>query len=129
MNTTQICFLNDNNPTFIIQDKQQSFCFYENNKTDKKAKYIAEAYRKVHSGKTHYFEISDQQESILNFGENQVVIRKIGGGYAIQVNEQKITYATKRSHDEFSETVVYAPWIDNETSSYLLAKGSIEFEY
>ena len=129
MNTSQICFLNDNYPTFIIQDKQQSFCFYENSKTDKKVKYVAEAYQKVYSGKTHYFEISNQKESVLNFGSNRVVVNKIGGGYVIEVKNKKILYATKSNHDDFSGTIVYAPWIDRAASSYSLAKGSVIFDY
>ena len=131
MNTTQICFLNENNPTFIVQDKQQSFCFYENSKTDKKVKYVSMAYQKVYSGKIHYFELSQSKETKLNFGNNKVLVEKIKGGYLVQVNSKKILFATNLKYENanFSDTIVYAPWIDNETSNYALAKGSVEFEY
>ncbi len=132
MNTSQICFLNENNPTFIVQDKQQSFCFYENSLTDKKVKYVSEAYQKVYSGKIHYFELSQQKEISLNFADNKLLINKIKGGYLVQINERKILYATSFNQDETDPaytTVVYAPWLDPQNTMYSLAKGSVQFDY
>lgn len=129
MNTMQICFLNDNNPTFIIQNGQQSFCFYENMKTDQKVKYVSQAFQKVYAGEIHYFELSDQKQTELDFGENKAIITKKKGGYDVLINEKHFFYATKVDHDETSGTVIHAPWIDEGMAKYSLARGAVQFDY
>lgn len=129
MNKTQICFINDSNPTFIIQNKQHSFCFYENAKTDKKVKYASQAFQKVHAGKLHYFEISNHAQTILNLEENQVIVTKKKSGYEIQINENTFFYATKSEHETNARTIVYAPWLENKATAYSLAKGSVQFDF
>ena len=129
MNKTQICFVNDTNPTFIIQHKQQAFCFYANAKTDKKVKYVSQAFQKMFDGKMHYFEISQQQEMNLRFDENHISINKQENGYDIRLNGKKYFYALRDGYYQPKSTVVAAPWIEKKSTTYSLAKGAVSFAY
>ncbi len=128
MNKTQICFINDTNPTFIIQNKQQSFCFYANDKTDKKVKYASQAFQKVHAGKLHYFELSNQAKTSLRLKDNLITVSKKRSGYEIQINENEFFYATKNEHDTTDKTMIYAPWLEKSATAYSLADGSVQFD-
>jgi competence protein ComEC len=129
MNKMQICFVNDTNPTFIVQHKQQSFCFYVNNKTDKKVKYVSQAFQKVHAGQMHYYEISNQREVTLNFERNKLEIYREDNGYDILINGKRYFYATKDGYYKPNSTIITAPWIDEKLSTYSLAKGAVYFDY
>ncbi len=129
MDQMQICFINDSNPTFIIQNKQQSFCFYENKKTDKKVKYVSEAFQKIHAGDLHYFDLSNQKQTEVNFGKNKVTVIKKKGGYEVTINKQHYFYATKLVHAETSATIIAAPWIEGISSPHSLADGAVQFNY
>lgn len=129
MNKTQICFVNDTNPTFIIQHKQQAFCFYANAETDKKVKYVSQAFQKMFDGKMHYFEISQQQEMNLKFDKNHISINKQENGYDIRLNGKKYFYALRDGYYQPKSTVVAAPWIEKKSTTYSLAKGAVSFAY
>lgn len=131
MNKTQICFLNDSNPTIIIQNKQQSFCFYANNETDKKVKYVSQAFQKIHSGEMHYIEISGKKETKVAFGDNRIVINRNGYGYEVKVNDKAYFYASREGYEQNNATIINAPWMDDHyrSTSHWLADGAVGFDY
>lgn len=131
MNKMQICFVNDANPTIIVQNRQQLFCFYANRITDKKVKYVSQAFQKVYSGEMHYFEISEHEETTLNFGDNYLVINRNDFGYDVKINNKTFFYANREGYKETNATIINAPWMEDKyrSTSHWLVDGAVHFDY
>jgi hypothetical protein len=129
MNQTQICFFQANEPTFVLQNGGQNFCFYANrNKNPKKAKYVAEAFQKVYPGKLHYFEISTFKKTSVNFQKGTIQIEHLKGGYEINLKGKSYFLATSDNHAETNSEIIYSPWLANKNLGNQLAFGAIQFE-
>lgn len=128
MEASQICFLQAKEPTFIIKQGSQSFCFFGNRKGEqRKAQFIAEAYEKVFPGKMHYFEISRKKKTSVKTGRNQIEIVRVKGGYTIDFGKAHYFFATSDEHAPQDAKIIYAPWLPGHDASQRLALGSITF--
>ncbi len=126
METSQICFLQAKEPTFIVKHGTESFCFYGNRNGEKrKAQFIAEAYGKVFPARLHYFEISNNKQTSVRFGKNFIEIVRVKGGYAIDIGTKQYFYATGDEYDPQGAETIYAPWLSGTSNQ--LALGSITF--
>jgi hypothetical protein len=129
MDQTQICFFQANEPTFVLQNGGQNFCFYANrNKNPKKAKYVAEAFQKVYPGNLHYFEISTFKKTSVNFQKGSIQIEHLKGGYEISLKGKSYFLATSDNHAETNSEIIYSPWLANKNLGNQLAFGAIQFE-
>lgn len=129
MQTTQICFLQTSEPTFIVKRGSDSFCFFGNRKgLNKKAKYVAEAYQKMFPGKMHYFEISNKKQTSVRFENDSIDIVRVKGGYSIEVGAHRYFYATGNEFNPGEGKTIYAPWLSRPASPYQLSLGAVTFE-
>lgn len=128
MKTSQICFFQAKEPTFIVKKGSQSFCFYGNRNGEKrKARYIAEAYQKVYPSDIHYFEISQNKQTCVQFREDSIRIVRVKGGYEIDAGEKHYFYATSDEHRETRAEIIWAPWLAGSGKNQL-SKGSVTFQ-
>lgn len=131
MTVSQICFIKEREPTFIVKSGRNNFCFYASRKqTNKKAKYIAEAYEKIYPGKIHYFEISGAETTVVRSKATGIEIRQVHGGYVVKVNDSHFFYATSIDNEANLQqsTVIYAPWLSDITDKNHLSAGAITFD-
>lgn len=129
MNHSQICFFQVNEPTFVVQNDGQNFCFYANrNKNPKKAKYVAEAFQKMYPGMLHYFEISANRYTEIKLKNGFIKIEHLKGGYEIQMKGKSFFLATSEIHSETKSKIIYSPWLANEKLGNQLAFGAVQFD-
>lgn len=128
MESAQVCFLQAKEPTFIVKQGTEGFCFYGNRKGEpRKARFIAEAYGKVFPARMHYFEISGKKTTTVSTASGNIEIVRVKGGYTIELGGQHYFYATSDEHETYKGTTIYAPWLAATQSQHRLALGSITF--
>ena len=128
INEAQICFFQANEPTFVVQQRGQNFCFYANRtKNPKKAKYVAEAFQKMYPGILHYFEISNNKKTVIKLEKGFIEIEHVKGGYEIALKGKSYFLATSENHDPTNAEIIYSPWLANKKLNNQLAFGALQF--
>lgn len=124
----QICFLQSNEPTFIVKNGNKNFVFYANkNYNKRKATFLAKSFQKIYSGQLQYIEISKKKSTSLKNSDFKLSIVRERGGYAISLNGANYFYVTNLNHSNEGSTLIYAPWIDEVSSSNSLKNNPVQF--
>ncbi|MES2587471.1 MAG: ComEC/Rec2 family competence protein [Bacteroidota bacterium] len=67
LNAEKICFLQSDEPTFIIKHEDKNLVFYANKELNtKKAKFSAKSFATIYPGKSSFFEISTKKETHIS---------------------------------------------------------------
>ncbi|MFN5415483.1 MAG: ComEC/Rec2 family competence protein, partial [Flavobacteriia bacterium] len=128
ISSQQVCFLQADDPTFIIKLKDKNLVFYADKKANpKKASFMAKSFQKIYPGEIKLFEISQKKSTAVKFKEDSILIKREKGGYAIQVNKEDFFLATNLNNFSNSKRIIYSPWIDDSDGKYSLKNNSVQF--
>lgn len=128
INAKQICFLQADDPTFIVKLDDQNLVFYANRKhNSKKASFMAKSFQKIYPGKISLFEISSKKTTQVQSNKNEILIEREKGGYNIQINKQNFFLATSLNNFSISKRKIFASWIADDQVDYHLKNDSFQF--
>ncbi len=129
MNKMELCFFNHNQLTFIVKNKNQSYCFY-NAREEKieKAKQVILAYSKIYPSTNHYFNIKKKNWHLKD-KDFEIGVEKKKNGFSIRVNEKRFFVLNNNEPIEKENQVVYIdmPWVQKSNNELYLSEHSIRF--
>ena len=129
MSKKEICFFNHNQLTFIIKNKNISYCFI-NAKAEKveKAKQVVLAYSKIYPSKINFFNITKQNWNLKD-KDFEIGVEKKKNGFSIRVNEKRFFVLNNNEPIEKENQVVYIdmPWVQKSNNDLYLSDHSIRF--
>ena len=128
ISSQQVCFLQADDPTFIIKLQNKNLVFYADKKGNpKKASFMAKSFQKIYPGEIELFEISQKKSTTLKLANDSIRIERQKGGYAIQVNQEDFFFATNLNNLSTSKRKICASWIDNSDGNYSVKNSFVQF--